>query len=131
MLNKIKGLLYKFMYGRYGSDELSRFLLIVSFVVLLPTMFIRNNVRLIFLALFWLIVIYTYYRMFSKNIYARSNENRKFLSKLNYFKTRFTQRKEYRFYNCPKCKTHLRVPRGVGKVTITCKKCGYEFDKKA
>ena len=119
------------MYGRYGSDELSRFLLIASFVVLLPTVFIRKNIRLIFLALFWLIVIYTYYRMFSKNIYARSNENSKFLSKLNYYKTRFTQRKEYRFYNCPKCKTHLRVPRGVGKVTITCKKCGYEFDKKA
>lgn len=131
MLNKIKSAIYKFMYGRYGADQLSRFLLIASFVVLLPTLFIRNNIRLIFLVLFWIIVIYNYFRMFSKNIYKRQQENNWYLSKTNYLKTRFKQRKEYRFYTCPKCKTHLRVPRGVGNITITCKKCGYEFDKKA
>ena len=131
MLNKIKNAIYRFMYGRYGADQLCRFLLIASFVVLLPTVFIRSNVRLIFLIIFWIIVVYNYFRMFSKNIYKRQQENNWYLSKTNYLKTRFKQRKEYRFYTCPKCKTHLRVPRGVGNITITCKKCGYEFDKKA
>ena len=131
MLNKIKNAIYRFMYGRYGADQLCRFLLIASFVVLLPTVFIRSNVRLIFLIIFWIIVIYNYFRMFSKNIYKRQQENNWYLSKTNYLKTRFKQRKEYRFYTCPKCKTHLRVPKGVGNITITCKKCGYEFDKKA
>ena len=119
------------MYGRYGTDQLNRFLLIASFVVLVPTLFIKSNLRLVFMLLFWAIVIFCYYRMFSRNIYKRQQENNWFLSKVNYLKTRFSQRKEYRFYTCPKCKAHLRVPRGVGNITITCKKCGYEFDKKA
>ena len=94
-------------------------------------MFIRTNVRLVFVILFWIIVIFSYYRAFSKNISARQRENSIFISKINYLKTRLSQRNNYRFYDCPKCKTHLRIPKGVGKVTITCKKCGYQFDKKA
>lgn len=132
MLNKLKYKLARFMYGRNGVDQLSNFMLYGSFIVLLPTLFIKNDkVRMIFLILFWVIVIINYYRIFSKNIYKRQKENNYFVSKLNYLKTRFTQRKTYRFYDCPKCHTHLRVPKGAGLITITCKKCGYQFDKKA
>ena len=132
MLNRIKNALYRFMYGRYGSDELSRFLLIVSFAVALISILFGNGIlRLVFYGLFWAIVIYTYFRMFSKNIYKRRAENDFYLGKKKYIIQRFKQRKEYKFYDCPKCKTHLRVPRGVGKVTITCKKCGHQFDRKA
>ena len=132
MLNKLKYKLARFMYGRNGVDQLSNFMLYGSFVILLPTLFIKNDkVRMIFLVLFWVIVIINYYRIFSKNIYKRQKENNYFVSKLNYLKTRFTQRKTYRFYDCPKCHTHLRVPKGAGLITITCKKCGYQFDKKA
>ena len=131
MLNKIKMALYRFLYGRNGLDQFSQFLIFASMLLLLPTAFIRNKYNIIFLVIFWIVVIYAYFRVFSKNIYKRRQENEKFLSKVNYIKTRFAQRKNYRFYTCPKCHTHLRVPKGVGKITITCKKCGYEFDKKA
>ena len=131
MLNRIKNAFIRFMYGRNGVDQFSSFLLILGCVFLFISSFIRTYVRLIFLAIFWAITIYSYFRIFSRNIYKRQAENNKYLSKVNYIKTRFSQRKNYRFYDCPKCKTHLRVPKGVGKVTITCKKCGYKFDKKA
>ena len=131
MLNKIKTKLYNFMYGRYGVDQLGQTLMWLSFIVLLPSIFITSNVRYIFNLLFWLIIFYEYFRMFSKNIYKRQAENNWYVNKVNYLKKRFKQRKTYRFYNCPKCKTHLRVPRGAGNITITCKKCGHQFDRKA
>lgn len=131
MLNKIRNFLYRFMYGRNGVDQLTLFLIIFATVFIIPTYFIRTKIRLLFLGIFWFIVLYAYFRAFSKNLYKRRAENQKFVNKTNYIKTRFSQRKTYRFYTCPKCKTHLRVPKGVGKITITCKKCGYQFDKKA
>jgi hypothetical protein len=131
MLNKIKTKLSNFMYGRYGVDQLGQTLMWLSFIVLLPSIFITSNVRYIFNLLFWLIIFYEYFRMFSRNIYKRQAENNWYVNKVNYLKTRFKQRKTYRFYNCPKCKTHLRVPRGAGNITITCKKCGHQFDRKA
>ncbi len=131
MLNKIKTKLCNFMRGRYGVDQLGQTLMWLSFIVLLPSIFITSNVRYIFNLLFWLIIFYEYFRMFSKNIYKRQAENNWYVNKVNYLKTRFKQRKTYRFYNCPKCKTHLRVPRGAGNITITCKKCGHQFDRKA
>lgn len=128
---KIKSGLYKFMYGRNGVDQFSNFLIRASLIFIIPCIFIRNNISIIFYVLFWITVIYSYFRILSKNIYKRQMENNWFLGKSNYYKTRISQRKQYRFYNCPKCKTHLRVPRGAGNITITCKKCGYQFDKKA
>lgn len=131
MLYKLRKKLMDFMYGRNGIDELSRALLILSTVVLLPSLFIKSNIRFIFVLLFWAVVIYTYFRMFSKKLYNRKQENDWYLGKINYYKLKKSQSKSYRFYDCPKCRTHLRVPKGVGKITITCTKCGYQFDKKA
>lgn len=131
LLNKLRNATYKFMYGRNGVDQLSNFLIKVSFVFIILCLFLKGYARLVFELLFWATVIYSYFRILSKNVYKRQAENNWFVSKSNYLKTRFSQRKQYRFYNCPKCKTHLRVPRGVGEITITCKKCGYKFDKKA
>ena len=131
MLNKLRGWLYKFMYGRYGVDELGKALLYVSLFILLPSYFIQSNVRYVFTGLFWILMFYSYFRIFSKKLYNRKKENDWYLGKTNYLRTRISQRKQYRFYDCPKCKTHLRVPRGAGNITITCKKCGYQFDRKA
>lgn len=132
MKNKIKNAIYKFMYGRNGIDELSNFVLKIALAVLIPTLFIKNStVRTVVDIIFWIIVGYGYFRTFSKNVYKRREENEWFKSKMKYFRTRLTQRKEYRFYDCPKCHTHLRVPKGAGKITITCKKCGHQFDRKA
>ena len=131
MLNKIKNSLYRFMYGRNGSDAICKALLVPFVILIIVQMFVSGTPRIILNVITWILIIYLYFRMFSKNIYKRKQECAKFNGKINYIKTRFSQRKQYRFYDCPKCKTHLRVPRGAGKITITCKKCGYQFDRKA
>ena len=125
----------RFMAGRYGVDELSKFLNIVLLVLLILSIFIRSGI-LYLLALG--ILIYSYFRMFSRNISKRYEENQKFVNfryrsvvKWNNFKKRFAQRKEYRFYHCPQCKQMVRVPRGRGKICITCPKCRTEFVKKS
>ena len=125
----------RFMAGRYGVDELSKFLNIVLLVLLVMSIFIRSGI-LYLLALG--ILIYSYFRMFSRNISKRYEENQKFVNfryrnvvKWNNFKKRFAQRKEYRFYHCPQCKQTVRVPRGRGKICITCPKCRMEFVKKS
>ena len=76
--------------------------------------------------------------MFSKDRYRRAHENEVYLSKTEGVRRGFTEwlnrvknGKKYRYFTCPKCKQRLRVPRGVGNVTITCKSCGTKFDKKA
>ena len=123
------------MAGRYGVDELSKFLNIVLLVLLVLSIFIRSGI-LYLLALG--ILIYSYFRMFSRNISKRYEENQKFVNfryrnvvKWNNFKKRFAQRKEYRYYHCPQCKQTVRVPRGRGKICITCPKCRTEFVKKS
>ncbi len=130
-LEKSRSAIYKFMYGRNGVDELSNFLLRLCFVFLIPCLFLKGYARLVFYLLFWISVIYSYFRILSKNIIKRQKENAWFKGKMNYLKKRFYDRKQFKYFDCPKCKTHLRVPKGAGEITITCKKCGYEFDRKA
>lgn len=99
------------------------------------SMFTRWNI------LFWLSVVllgYTYYRMFSRNIQKMYAQNQKFLgffsgvkAKWSAFCKRWAQRKEYHFYKCPSCKQKVRVPRGKGKICITCPRCRNEFIKKS
>ena len=75
-------------------------------------------------------LIYAYYRVFSRNLSKRQAENYAFLSWKNQCVQRWQQRKTHRFYRCPKCKTVLRVPKGKGKISITCRSCGEKFIKK-
>ena len=119
-----------FMVGRYGSDPLNNAILIASLVLLLLSSFVRG-----FFFPFALILLgLSYFRMFSRNIYKRRDENEKYLrfrakvvSKCNVLKERWKQRKEYKFFTCPSCHTTLRVPRGNGKIKIVCRKCGNSF----
>ena len=119
------------MYGRNGTDSLNRALFIPIVLLFALSMFTQGNVRIIVSLFAWALIIYMYFRTFSKNIVKRRKENDWYERKINYIKTRARQAKQYRFFTCPNCKTHLRVPRGVGKITITCKKCGTKFDRKA
>lgn len=125
---------YRFMAGRYGSDQFSRFLSIVVIVLILINLFVKNT-------LLWLLglagLAYIYFRMFSRNIEKRRAENVKYLQKsykISYgwknWLERKKQRKEYAFFRCPSCKAMLRVPRGKGKIRVTCKKCGNAFERK-
>lgn len=128
----------KFMAGRYGNDQLGRALLIASVVFLLLGSIFSNSVGRVFMPLAFVLLILIYYRMLSKNIYKRQEENGKYMrlkykviSKFNVLKERWKQRKEYKFFTCPSCRTTLRVPRGRGKIKIVCRKCGTSFEGKS
>lgn len=129
----------KWMRGRYGIfDSLNKTLIIISLISLFVANFVGIlgwPLRLIAYALF----LFTYYRLFSKKVYVRSNENQKYIwLKLNFQKkfkqqkTKFEQRKEYKYFRCsnPSCKQQLRAPKGRGKIKVTCSKCQQVFIKK-
>ena len=120
------------MSGRNGTDQLTRFISILSLVTVVGNLFIRSLIL-------WLLAIvelgYCYFRMFSKNVYKRREENGRYL-RMKYDVSRWFsrrrdmwhQRKEFKFFRCPACKAYLRVPRGKGKIRIVCKKCGNAFE---
>lgn len=126
--------LQRFMWGRYGNDRFNQFLMIIALVfMLLSLMGLR-----FFYALAIGVMIYAYYRMFSRQTAKRAEENRWYLQKEMKLrglwqrkKKEFAQRKDYRIYKCPCCKQKLRVPRGRGRIAIRCRKCGTEFIKKS
>lgn len=125
---------YRFMQGRYGNDQLNRFLMIVVIVFMVLSFFVDGPFYLLSL----LGIIYTYFRMFSRNIYKRSAENTAYL-KYEYkvkqwwatFKRDMKQRKTHHIYKCPSCKQKIRIPRGKGKIEIRCPKCSHTFIKRS
>ncbi len=126
--------LQRFMIGRYGNDRFNQFLMIVAIIFMVLSLLGPD----IFYLLAFVIMIYAYYRMFSRQIYKRSAENQKYLQMemkvrglWHRKKREFAQSKDYHIYKCPNCKQKLRVPRGKGKIAIRCRKCGTEFIKKS
>lgn len=127
-----------FMYGRYGVDQLSKFMLAVTFVLCIISIFVNGRADSLISMLILFLIILSYFRMFSKNIYKRAAENDKFLKitggfrkKINSEKQIAAQRKYYRFYKCPGCGQRIRVPKGHGKIQIRCPKCNEKFIKKS
>ncbi len=149
----------QFMIGRYGTDSLNQFLMIVS--IALFVLYLVTGLAF-FDVLFLVVWLYYFFRMMSRNISKRTAENYRFYntktavcntlsrtfsrkkgqgsygqhtayqSRANY-QQRPPQQKNnanYRYYNCPQCKQKLRVPRGRGKIEISCPKCGKQFLKK-
>ena len=122
------------MAGRYGSDQLSRFLSFLAMVLIVLNLFLRSNVLWV-LSLAALVLVYV--RMFSRNFEKRRRENARYLqvkAKLTGGVKNWTDRrkqsKDYVFFRCPSCHAMLRVPRGKGKIRVTCRKCGNAFEKK-
>lgn len=131
----MKEKIYRFMQGRYGTDDFSKFLLGVSMVMIILNLLTRSS---IFNLLFWVCLIYSYFRMFSKNYSARYAENQKFLTLKNKWKYQWEnhkrmreQKKIYRIYQCPFCKQKIRIPKGKGSIIVTCPKCKQEFGKRS
>lgn len=125
--------LQRFMWGRYGYDEFGRFLMVSAIVCMVLSFLPGGHV---FYVLAGIGMFYAYFRMFSRNIAKRSGENRWFLNKTGKVRAFFGrkkreagQRKQYHIYKCPKCRQKIRVPRGRGRIAITCRKCGTEFIK--
>ena len=134
-LQRIREKFMRFMQGRNGVDQLGKTLNTVTLVLLLISMFTRwTIVYIVAMAL----MVYTYFRIFSKNIPKRSVENQKFCNwrydmaiKANKRKQQWEQRKIYAFFRCPMCKQKVRVPKGRGKICITCPKCRQEFVRRS
>ena len=134
-LNNLRAKYYQFMQGRYGTDQLNFVLLWGAIIVMVIGSVTGMN--LLVMASDALLIL-TVFRMLSKNRTARAAENSKYLTKtyalrkaLSEFMARWRNRKQYKYFTCPKCRERYRVPRGKGKVTITCRKCGEKFDGKA
>ena len=128
----------RFMSGRYGGDAFSNFLSLAALVVVVLGLFVPGLFGMLLGWLGWAALIYSYYRIFSRNIPRRAAENRWFLAqcyavqqRFASARTRFAQRKVYRYFRCPRCRQQLRVPRGRGRISITCPKCGTSFIKKS
>lgn len=131
--------LRRFMYGRYGNDQLSTFLFVFYIILVVFQMIFRNSAAGRILMLLSYVVVLTYFfRCFSKNIYKRQRENQKFLQLWNpvknyfkYLKRKWQERNSTKkLFRCPQCRQTIRVPRGKGKIAITCPKCRREFVKR-
>ena len=137
MMQKIRDALERFMAGRYGMDNLNQFLLVVFFILFFVELFAGGTISAVcsWLSLFLLVLLY--FRMFSRNQYARAEENLKY----NQIKNRITgvfrrsggssqTDRDHKIFMCPQCGQKVRVPRGRGKVQIRCPKCGRQFIKR-
>ena len=115
-----------FMAGRYGTDRLNMVILTAGLVVCLVSAFIKAPmVNLLLTAISYALMIWAIFRSFSRQTYKRYQENRKFLQFFDRIKDR-----DHRYFDCPKCRQVVRVPRGKGKIAITCPKCREKFIKK-
>lgn len=131
----MKQKIFKFMQGRYGQDALSKLLFFVSLGIYLVGMIGRWMIPM---ALAGALLIYSTWRMLSRNIPARYKENQSYLALRRRIKAFFTvlvdsvkHRKTHRYYRCPECRQSLRVPRGLGTITVKCPKCRAAFEKKS
>lgn len=114
------------MAGRYGTDRLNMVILCAGLVASLLSVWIKAApLNVIFWALSYGLMIWAIVRSLSRNTYKRYQENRKFLQVFDRLKDR-----QHRYFDCPKCRQMVRVPRGKGKIAITCPRCKEKFVKK-
>ena len=115
-----------FMSGRYGTDRLNMVILFSGlFASILSSLLRRTVFGLPLWALSYGLMIWAIFRSLSRNTYRRYQENRKFLMLFDQVKDR-----QNRYFDCPKCHQTVRVPRGKGKISITCPRCKEKFVKK-
>lgn len=130
-MRNIREKLARFMYGRYGMDELSYALFALYFVLLIVNTITNSKV---FVLLVWAVLVVLTFRTLSRNIYKRRLENQKFIkiwkpikSKGSLTMRRIKEIKTRRYRKCPHCKSVLRLPRKTGKHTVNCPRCNKEF----
>ena len=120
----------RFMTGRYGTDKLNNLLLGLGLATCFLNVIINSFVDSAVVG--WILTTASYifmllalFRCFSRNTYKRYRENRKYLLIVERIRDR-----EHRYFSCPRCRQTVRVPRGKGKIAITCPKCKEKFTKK-
>lgn len=139
---------YEFMSHRNGPDQLARDALILAIAMLLISVLVDGGLSAAFQLIGLVSMAYSYWRLFSSKIDERRKENRAYLTKRNQLlgkvmgpiqkATKKGQKtveqakdKEHRYFDCPKCGQSVRVPKGAGKIRVTCPKCGEKFERKA
>ena len=131
-MGKFKQSLYRFFYGRYGTDTLNKTLLWVYVAVLLvytvASLFIDSALFvLLYFVLSISLVFWMFSRMFSRNIAARRRENEKFCSFFRLRRNKFRDRKTHIYKKCPSCRAVLRLPKAKGKHAVVCPRCKHRF----
>ncbi len=124
--------LRNFMYGRYGVDQFGNFLFVTYIIMAVLSLFFP------FLSFIcYGLIIYTLFRMLSKQYYKRRAENDWFLQKTEGIRKFFRRqqnkwkyRKTHKYLKCPHCHQYLRVPKGKGEITVTCPSCHQQFDQR-
>ena len=130
----IRNAIARFMYGRYGGDQLNLFLL--GLYVALYLVYMVTHLA-VFSWLSLALIVVALYRMLSRNPQRRRAENAKFMTVagpvIRWFHLHRTMHrdKEHRYFKCPNCGQQLRVPKGKGKITVTCRSCGASFEEKS
>ena len=123
---RLRQSLRRFMTGRYGTDRLNMVILITGFATSFGARFVPVwQVTLAMTLVSYVLLIWAMFRMLSRNTYKRYQENRKFLSFWQHLRDR-----EHKYYRCPKCRQQVRVPKGKGKISISCPKCREKFIRK-
>ncbi len=120
-MNKLKQKINQFFQGRYGADELSRTISWAALAVYFLGIVLQNQ---IVVSIAMAALIYNIFRMFSRDYWARSAENKKYLDFIQLNKMRFEQRKTHRIFKCKSCGKNIRIPKGKGKIEVRCPKCG-------
>lgn len=137
--------------GRYGNDHFNRALGIAAMALVLISIFLPRMgiARMAVSGISTVLIVWMIVRMFSRDFSARASENAKFLAwwtplenKLRAFfngsrartaghNPTFAERRKYKYFICKQCAQRLRVPRGKGKLRVTCTRCGYKFEIKS
>lgn len=130
----IRNAIQRFMYGRYGNDPLNLFLMGLYLLLYLAFVFVRAEL------LYWIsfaLLLVTLFRLLSRNIERRRMENAKFMKAAGpliswvHMRRNIHRDKEHVYFKCPSCGQRLRVPRGKGQITVTCRACGASFQEKS
>ncbi|MCL2227362.1 MAG: hypothetical protein FWB97_09120 [Oscillospiraceae bacterium] len=131
----IRNFLRNFMIGRYGPDHLNIAMIIFSFVLSIVHGITRFTP---ILYISYIVLALAVFRVLSRNIPRRRAENDKFIrywwpvrTRLKRVFTEIKDRRIYKYFKCPSCGNTLRVPKGKGKLQVTCPKCGERFFKKS
>ncbi|MBQ4090993.1 MAG: hypothetical protein IJC64_01615 [Clostridia bacterium] len=147
-MGKFREKLYRFMYGRYGTDQLYSFLMILFFILwvvelvvlaIVPEGQLQGILSIVFGALTMGIILYMTYRCMSRNIYKRRRENEAYLKASRAVKRFFSfntsggtksrnrDDAQYVFRDCTRCGSVLRLPRREGRHKVSCPRCRHSF----
>ena len=134
-MGNFKNRFYRFFYGRYGYDTLSKALLFAYAAILIIHMILSLFIEspFYYLAYFLLslsLIITVFFRTLSRNIAKRRAENQKFCNFFKLIRNKFRDRKTHVYRKCPKCSAVLRLPKAKGKHSVVCPKCKNKFNVK-